>query len=136
MSFDVFVSEFSAKRAQVRADDLAATPKPKGKAKAKAAVAAPPRRLLPDFADDVKHSDVKQYMPSDSYLWRSNTDGAWNCRVGYFPTVSRAWAKYGMKGSLRRVVTIAWHQHCQLHGIAAADCPMIELDFSDEFLSG
>lgn len=86
----------------------------------------PPRRWLPDQIDLEDQQMLKSFMPEGGYLWKSRATSTWNARWANLPSHARSALKHGDQ-AWRIVVSLAWKDWCEVHGVHVDDCPMRNL---------
>ena len=76
----------------------------------------------------MSQAEAKKFMPvgvPKTWLWRSNTPGAWQGRVGELPCVSRNDTHHGGEQfALRLVLQQVWSDWLPLAGWSMEDCPI------------
>lgn len=111
-----FSAAFRAKRVAVRS----AAAKSQAKKRGRSAQASAPR----PFPNTIAQSEARLYIPDGSSIWLSNTRFAWCAHVPPRSRISEPWQKHGSdQAALQCILRRMWRQHCELSGIAEADCP-------------
>ena len=94
---------------------------------------------VPTDIDAYDTPGFKAFIPPESVLWKSRSDGGWHIQVRNWPgSVNRSVQKYGACECIRIVLSIAWGQYCLLNGLEYGDVPIAGLlDWQDieEFLT-